>query len=92
MAKIGTLAGDLEVEVLFTIVLLRERSVCERIGSVVTIDQVLDDLFYVSDVASVLDLGTSDEYGARFPESNASVGIIDGWNAATRKVHSAWET
>ena len=53
LAKIGTLAGDLEVKVLFTIVLLRERSVCERIGSVVMIDQVRDDLSYVSDVAPV---------------------------------------
>ena len=74
------------MKVLFIIVLLRERSACERIGSVVTIDQVLDDLSYVSDVAPVLDLGASDEYGARFPESNTSVGIIDGWNATTRKV------
>lgn len=63
LAKIGTLAGDLEVKVLFTVVLLGERSVCERIGRIVTINQVLDD-------------------GARFPESDASVGIIDGWNAA----------
>ena len=80
------------MKVLFTIVLFGERSVCERIGSVVTIDQVLNDLFSVSDVAPVLDLGSSDKYGARFPESNASVGIIDGWNATIREVQSAWET
>ena len=45
-------------------------------------------LSYVSDVASVLDLGASDKYGARFPESDASVGIIDGWNANTKSLVS----
>ena len=41
-------------------------------------------LSYISDVASVLDSGRSDKYGARFPESDASVGIIDGWNAKNK--------